>query len=47
VLIDYENVQPGDLSGLDAEYFRVLLFVGANQTKLPFEIAATMQKPST
>lgn len=44
VLIDYENVQPSDLSGLDAEYFRVLLFVGANQTKLPFEIAASMQK---
>jgi PIN domain len=43
VLIDYENVQPESLSGLDAEHFKVLLFVGANQTKLTFEIAAAMQ----
>lgn len=44
VLIDYENVQPSSLSGLDAEHFRVLVFVGANQNKLSFETAAALQK---
>ena len=44
VLIDYENVQPNSLAGLDAEHFRVLVFVGANQNKLTFEIAAAIQK---
>ncbi|MFT3665035.1 PIN domain-containing protein [Piscinibacter sp.] len=44
VLIDYENVQPDTLAGLDAEHFRVLLFVGANQNKLTFEIASATQK---
>jgi hypothetical protein len=43
VLIDYENVQPESLTGLDAEHFKVLLFVGASQTKLSFEVAAAMQ----
>ena len=44
VLIDYENVQPGSLNGLEAEHFRVLLFVGAAQTKVSFEIAEGMQR---
>jgi len=44
VLIDYENVHLEALTGLDAEHFKVLLFVGANQTKLPFELAAAVQK---
>jgi hypothetical protein len=44
VLIDYENVQPNSLAGLDTEHFRVLVFVGANQNKLTFEIAAAIQK---
>jgi PIN domain len=44
VLIDYENVQPTSLVGLDAEHFRVLVFVGASQNKLTFDIAAAVQK---
>ncbi|WP_152052510.1 PIN domain-containing protein [Tautonia marina] len=44
VLIDYENVQPESLKGLDAEHFRVLLFVGATQTKVSYEIAEGMQR---
>ena len=44
VLIDYENVQPSSLAGLDAEHFRVLVFVGASQSKLTFETAAALQK---
>lgn len=43
ILIDYENVQPESLAGLDAEHFKVLLFVGANQAKLTFEVAQAMQ----
>lgn len=44
VLIDYENVQPESLSCLSGEHFQVLLFVGSNQTKLPFEVVAAMQQ---
>lgn len=44
VLIDYENVRPESLAGLDAEHYRVLVFVGASQSKLSFELAAAMQQ---
>ena len=44
VLIHYENVQPDALSMLDAEHFKVMLFVGASQTKLTFEAAAALQR---
>ncbi len=44
ILIDYENVHLEALAGLDAEHFKVILFVGANQTKLPFDLAAAVQK---
>jgi hypothetical protein len=43
VLIDLENVQPASLAGLDAEFFKVLIFVGASQTKIPFELASVAQ----
>ncbi len=43
VLIDYENVQPEKLSTLDQEMFKILVFVGANQSKLSFETAAAVQ----
>ena len=35
VLIDYENVQPKDLASLHGQSLKVLVFVGANQTKVP------------
>lgn len=44
VLIDLENVQPASLAGLDAEFFKVLIFVGAGQTKIPFELASAAQR---
>jgi hypothetical protein len=44
VLIDYENVQPPSLACLEAEHFRVLVFVGASQNKLTFETAAAVQR---
>jgi len=43
VLIDYESVQPKELAALDSDHFKVIVFVGANQTKLPFEIADALQ----
>jgi hypothetical protein len=47
VLIDFENVQPESLEQLAQDHFRVVVFVGANQTKLPFDIAASLQKLGT
>jgi hypothetical protein len=44
VLIDYENVQPAALSVLDQEHFRIIVFVGAGQAKIAFEIAAALQQ---
>lgn len=43
VLIDYENVQPKNLSLLAAEHFRVKVFVGQTQTKIPIALAAALQ----
>lgn len=44
VLIDFENIQPESLAVLDKDHFRVFIFVGASQTKVPFEVAAMMQR---
>lgn len=44
VLIDLENVQPASLAGLDAEFFKVMIFVGAGQTKIPFELVSAAQQ---
>lgn len=43
VLIDYENVQPKNLEILANHPFKVFVFVGANQVKVPFDLAAAMQ----
>lgn len=43
VLIDFENLQPGNLEVLQAHSFKVLVFVGATQTKVPFDFATAMQ----
>lgn len=47
VLIDFENVQPESLTDLQQDHFKVLVFVGANQTKIPFEVAQAMQAMGT
>jgi len=44
VLIDFENVRPKNLELLSRHPFKVLVFVGASQTKVPFELAEAMQK---
>ena len=43
VLIDYENVQPESLDVLNSEHFRVLVFVGASQAKVRFDVANALQ----
>ena len=44
ILIDYENVQPKNLTILNGHPFKVLVFVGANQAKVPFELASALQQ---
>ena len=44
VLIDYENVQPSALSVLEKEHFKVIVFVGASQVKVSFDVAAQLQR---
>ncbi len=43
VLIDYENVQPTDLALLRDGPFKVKVFLGANQSKIPVSLAAAIQ----
>jgi hypothetical protein len=44
VFIDFENVQPSDLRAFNQEYVRVIVFVGANQSKIPTDFAVALQK---
>jgi hypothetical protein len=44
VLIDFESVQPESLVALERAHFKVIVFVGAGQTKVPFEIASALQR---
>jgi PIN domain len=47
VLIDYENVQPTALTVLEQEHFKVIVFVGANQAKISFDVASAIQRMGT
>ncbi len=47
VLIDYENVQPADIAILDQEHFKIIVFLGANQGKITFEVAVALQRMGT
>ena len=44
VLIDYESVQAEDVSALKQDYFHVIVFVGARQTKIPVDTAVELQQ---
>ena len=44
VLIDFESVQTRSLELLTQDHFKVIVFVGANQDKLPFEVAESLQQ---
>lgn len=43
VLVDFENVQPKSLETLKEHGFKVIVFVGTKQAKMPFELASAMQ----
>ena len=47
VLIDYENVNAANLDVLATRPFDVMVFVGANQTKISIELAMQMAKLHT
>ena len=44
ILIDFESVQTGSLEQLTHDHFNVKVFVGPHQTKLPFELAESLQR---
>ena len=43
VLIDYENVQPTDMGLLRDGSFKVRLFLGPNQSRIPVSLATALQ----
>lgn len=43
LLIDFENVHPKNLELLAQYPFKVFVFVGENQSKVPFDLADSMQ----
>lgn len=44
LLLDFENVQPANLAALQQPDTHVLVFVGANQSKIPLETAMALQQ---
>lgn len=47
VFIDYENVQPESIAGLDKGNFYILLFLGAHQSKLNTKLVRSLQPLGT
>ncbi|HWS89476.1 MAG TPA: PIN domain-containing protein [Pyrinomonadaceae bacterium] len=43
VLVDYENVQPKDIGLLEGGPFKVKVFLGPHQSKVPVTLAAALQ----
>ena len=43
LLIDYENVLQVDVSEIDKESYKVKIFVGASQNKIPFDLVTAAQ----
>ena len=44
VLIDFESVQPESLLPLEHDHFKIIVFVGASQAKVPFEVATALKR---
>jgi hypothetical protein len=44
ILIDFENVQPTNIELLKKHPFKIFVFVGENQVRIPFEIANVLQE---
>ena len=43
VLVDYENVQPKDVSRLNGGRYKIKVFLGAKQAKLAVDMASALQ----
>jgi len=43
IFVDFENVQPASFEFPKDYPFKIIIFVGANQTKIPIELATSMQ----
>ena len=43
ILIDLENIQPAHVNVLDGHNSKVIVFVGENQSKIPFDLAQSIQ----
>jgi hypothetical protein len=43
VLVDFENVKPKNVNLLSPGPYKIKVFVGANQAKIPFEMARALQ----
>lgn len=43
LLIDFENVQPKDLTAMDGGRYRIKVFLGTHQTKIPLALARALQ----
>lgn len=44
IFVDYENVQPSSFNLPDDYPFKVFIFIGANQSKIPIDLVASIQK---
>ena len=47
ILIDFENVQPQDMSLLRGDQYRVMIFRGSHQNKLDFDMVESLQPLGT
>ena len=43
VLVDFENIQPKDIGALNDGPFRIKVFLGAHQAKIPLDMARALQ----
>jgi hypothetical protein len=43
IFVDFENVQPTSFQFPKDYPFKIIIFIGANQTKIPIELATSMQ----
>lgn len=43
VLVDFENVQPKNVGSLSGRSFKIKVFAGAHQSKVPLELARALQ----
>lgn len=43
VLVDFENIQPNDVGSIKGQPFKIMLFLGPHQTRIPVTLAMSLQ----